>query len=65
MGFVGYGNDHFMLERTKFNKHLRLLFVQRSYPEIFFKLLETTACDEISQNSKFKKISPLKNLVNF
>ena len=32
-------------------RSLRLLFVQRSYPEIFFKLLETTTCDILT---KFK-----------
>ena len=44
---------------------LRLLFVQRSYPEIFFKLQETTTCDVLKPKRKSKKISPLKNLANF
>ena len=39
--------------------HLRLLFVQlqRSYPEFFFRPLETITCDVLWQNSKIKKIS--------
>ena len=44
---------------------LRLLFVQRSYPEIFFKLRENITCYLLSQNSKFEQFSPFKNLVNF
>ena len=41
-------------------EQLRLLFMQRSYPEIFFKLLETTACDVLKPKFKVKKISQLK-----
>ena len=32
-------------KERKRDRLLRLLFVQGSYPEIFFKLLETTSCD--------------------
>ena len=39
-------------ERLLRESDLRLLFVQRSYPEIFFKVLETTACDVLKP--KFK-----------
>ena len=39
--------------------------MQRSYPEIFFELLETITCDLLLQNLKTEKISPLKNLINF
>ena len=44
---------------------LRLLFVQRSYSEIFVKLRKLFLVTYYSQNSKIKKISQLKNLVNF
>ena len=45
--------------------HLRLLFMYRSYPEIFFNPEKLLLVTYLSQNSKIKKISPLKNLVNF
>ena len=38
-----------------FMYHLRLLFVQRSYPEIFFKLQETIIYDLLKPNSKIKR----------
>ena len=50
---------------VKPTKILRLLFVQRSYPEIFFKLWETITCHLLKPNSKFKKNSPSKYFVNF
>ena len=43
----------FDIFRTLFPQMLKLLFVQGSYIEIFFKLLETTNCEVLSQNSKF------------
>ena len=39
--------------------HLRLLFVQRSYPEISFKLRETIICDLLKPEFKDWKISQL------
>ena len=36
---------------------LRLLFVQRCHPEIFFKLLETIFCDLLKPKFKDQKIS--------
>ena len=47
------------------SQYLRLLFVQRSYPEIFFQLLETVTYYLLKPNSKFKKISPSKIFFNF
>ena len=35
-------------------KVLRLIFMQRSYPEIFFKLWETVTCD-LLLSGRFKK----------
>ena len=39
--------------------------MQRSYTEIFFKLLETITCDLLYPKFKDYKILPLKNFVNF
>ena len=47
------GRPAFVVTKEQLETLLRLLFVQGSYPEIFFKLLETTTCDVLSQDSKF------------
>ena len=43
----------------------RILFLQRSYPEIFFNLRETTACDLLQQKFEDHKYFTVKTFGQF